>query len=461
MRAWLCGLVCLVPALAAAQGPSAPAESAVAAAVFSGVDRQLQVQPPRIEAEVQIDGQLDEAVWAQAARLTGFSRYAPVDGGPADRATEVLVWYSPSALHFGVRAQAAPGGVQATLADRDRIDADDHVQFFLSTFGDGRQAFVFAVNPFGVQMDGAMVEGVRSAGGGFGGLSQGREDVDRSPDFVFQSRGRLEGDGYVVEVRIPFKSLRYQASADVSWGLHVTRVSPRAGVEESWAPARRDGASFLNQAGALVGMHDLRRGLVLDLESHRHRSGERRTGGRPVELRLVAAGHRHERALGRHRHTHAQRHGQSRLLAGRSRRRTVPVRPAPGALLPRQAAVLPRRHRAVRHAQQPDLHPPRRGAAGRHAAHRTRVEIHEYGLPDGGRRPRHLDHRPRSPGVQHPAGAARHRRRVESRPRLHRPHRRRALEPGVRRRHAAGVEETSTACCCKARRAAPTRAPPR
>ena len=259
------GVAYLLPVLAAAQGPSAPAEPALAAAVFSGVDRQLQVQPPRIEAEVQVDGQLDEAAWAQAARLTGFSRYAPVDGGPADRTTEVLVWYSPSALHFGVRAQAAPGGVQATLADRDRIDADDHVQFFLSTFGDGRQAFVFAVNPFGVQMDGAMVEGVRSGGGGFGGLAQGREDVDRSPDFVFQSRGRLEGDGYVVEVRIPFKSLRYQAAADLSWGLHVTRVSPRAGVEESWAPARRDGASFLGQAGALVGMHDLRRGLVLDL----------------------------------------------------------------------------------------------------------------------------------------------------------------------------------------------------
>ena len=259
------GVACLLPVLAAAQGPSAPAEPALAAAVFSGVDRQLRVQPPRIEAEVQVDGQLDEAAWAQAARLTGFSRYAPVDGGPADRVTEVLVWYSPSALHFGVRAQAAPGGVQATLADRDRIDADDHVQFFLSTFGDGRQAFVFAVNPFGVQMDGAMVEGVRSGGGGFGGLAQGREDVDRSPDFVFQSRGRLEGDGYVVEVRIPFKSLRYQAAADLSWGLHVTRVSPRAGVEESWAPARRDGASFLGQAGALVGMHDLRRGLVLDL----------------------------------------------------------------------------------------------------------------------------------------------------------------------------------------------------
>lgn len=242
-----------------------PGSARAAGAAYSGVERQLQVPAPRVEADVTVDGVLDEPVWQQAAALTGFSRYTPVDGGPADRTTEVLVWYSPTAIYFGVKAAAGPDGVQATLADRDRIDADDHVQIFLSTFADGRQAFVFAVNPLGVQMDGALVEGLRSGGGGFGGLAQGREEVDRSPDFVFQSRGVVDEAGYVVEIRIPFKSLRYQSGATQRWGLHVTRVSPRAGAEESWAPARREGASFLSQAGFLEGLHDLRRGLVLDL----------------------------------------------------------------------------------------------------------------------------------------------------------------------------------------------------
>ena len=264
-------LLLLAPSAALAQGPSsaAPAPSAattaVASSTFSGVDRQLAVRPPRLEAEVTIDGRLDAAPWQQASQLVGFSRYAPVDGGPAERDTEVLVWYSPTAMHFGVRATAPPGTVRATLADRDRLDADDHVQLFLSTFGDGRQAFVFGVNPFGQQMDGAMVEGVRSSGGGFGGLNVGREDVDRSPDFVFQSRGRLTDSGYEVEIRIPFKSLRYQSGDEQSWGLHVTRVSPGLGTEDSWAPARRQGASFLAQAGTLDGLRELRRGLVLDL----------------------------------------------------------------------------------------------------------------------------------------------------------------------------------------------------
>lgn len=271
MRVLVLLVAMLWPVAAWAQGPADPAGSASAAAtsgatlVFSGVDRQLEVEPPRIDAEIVVDGALDEPAWQHAARLTGFSRYLPVDGGAADRSTEVLVWYSPTALHFGVRASGAADGIQATLADRDRIDAEDHVQFFLSTFGDGRQAFVFGVNPLGVQMDGALVEGVKNAGGGFGGLTAGREDVDLSPDFVFQSRGRLEGDGYVVEVRIPFKSLRYQAADEQSWGLHVTRVSARAGLEDSWAPARRDGASFLTQAGKLVNLRGLQRGLVLDL----------------------------------------------------------------------------------------------------------------------------------------------------------------------------------------------------
>ena len=83
-----------VPIPAWAQGPSAEGASGAARVVtaFSGVDRQLQVPAPRLDAEVTIDGVLDEPVWRQAAALTGFSRYAPVDGGPADRETEVLVW---------------------------------------------------------------------------------------------------------------------------------------------------------------------------------------------------------------------------------------------------------------------------------------------------------------------------------------------------------------------------------
>jgi hypothetical protein len=118
---------------------------------YDGRSGNLAVQVPRLEAEPVIDGKLDEQVWAEASQLTGFSQFSPTDGVPAADSTEVLVWYSPTAILFGIRAYEAHGAVHATLADRDRIASDDHVQVLLSTFDDGRQASVFAVNPFGVQ----------------------------------------------------------------------------------------------------------------------------------------------------------------------------------------------------------------------------------------------------------------------------------------------------------------------
>jgi hypothetical protein len=250
-------------------------------AVYSGRDGQSKVALPRLEAVVTVDGALDEAPWTSAARLTGFSQYAPVDGRAASHETEVLVWYSPSAIHFGIRAQAVPAEVRATLANRDKIDSDDHVQIFLSPFNDGRQALMFAVNPLGVQADGALVEGTRQGGGGFEGLSTEREVADLSPDFVFDSKGRLTDRGYEVEVRIPFKSLRYPQKETQDWGLHVVRRVQSLGHEDTWTPARRAAASFLAQGGTLVGLSDLRPGLVLDLNPilTAHADGAPRAGG--------------------------------------------------------------------------------------------------------------------------------------------------------------------------------------
>jgi hypothetical protein len=202
--------VLLLPLLAAALHltPPPPHREPPAGAVFNGRAKQLQVKPPRLEAQITIDGVLDEPAWRDAAVLTGFSQYAPLDGLPAADSTQVLVWYSPTAIHFGIRAFQPQGTVRATLADRDRISQDDNVQLYLGTFNDGRQATVFSVNPLGIQADGIIVERGTTPGGGFGGgIGAAREAPDLTPDFVYSSKGRVTDFGYEVEVRIPFKSL--------------------------------------------------------------------------------------------------------------------------------------------------------------------------------------------------------------------------------------------------------------
>ena len=240
--------------------------------VYDGRARRVNVAVPRIESAILIDGNLDEPVWRSAARLTGFSQYQPVDGRPADEPTEVLVWYAPDAIHFGIRAREIHGNVvRATHANRDNIDSEDQIQILLDTDNARQIAFLFGVNPYGVQQDGTRsaqfsggAGGPSATGGGFRTINPLEGSVDLNPDYFFESKGKLVDGGYDVEVRIPFKSLRYQDARVQSWGLHILRRVQHSGFQDTWAPAIRANANFLAQSGSLESLHDLHRGLVLE-----------------------------------------------------------------------------------------------------------------------------------------------------------------------------------------------------
>ncbi len=242
------------------------------ASTYDGRAKRIHVDVPRIDTVVSIDGDLSEGVWSRAARLTGFSQYQPVDGRPAEEPTEVLVWYSADAIYFGVRAREIHGNVvRATHANRDNIDSEDQIQILLDTDNARQIAFLFGLNPYGVQQDGTRsaqfaggAGGPSASGGGFRNINPLEGSVDLNPDYFFESKGRLVEGGYEIEVRIPFKSLRYQGSRVQSWGIHILRRVQHSGFQDTWAPAVRANANFLAQSGTLDGLHDMRRGLVLE-----------------------------------------------------------------------------------------------------------------------------------------------------------------------------------------------------
>src|SRR5689334_16780602 len=136
----------LLPLAIFAQSLAGAVQPVSGSNTYVGRQSQIQVRLPRLEADALVDGVLNEPVWQRAALLTGFSQFSPQDGIPAADSTEVLVWYSPNALYFGIRAFESHGAPMATLADRDKIASDDNVQILLDTFNDGRQALVFGVN---------------------------------------------------------------------------------------------------------------------------------------------------------------------------------------------------------------------------------------------------------------------------------------------------------------------------
>ena len=239
---------------------AAPATQPPTDKIFDGAGRPA-VQLPRLPGDIVVDGLLSEPQGRQAARLTGFHQYQPADGRRAEERTEVSVFYSTEAIHFGIRAYArVPGSVRATIADRDNLGNDDRVTIYLDTFNDRRRAFFFVVNPLGSQGDGVRTEGASSAGNIFGG------NVDWNPDFRFDSKGQVSDSGYVVEVRVPFKSLRFPSGDPQTWGINVVRNIQATGYEDTWTDARRATASFLGESGTFTGIERIERGITTEVQ---------------------------------------------------------------------------------------------------------------------------------------------------------------------------------------------------
>ncbi len=225
---------------------------------YDGSARQLDVTAPVVsDPRIRIDGRLDDAAWERAALLTGFTQYDPVEGAPASENTEVRMLLTADALYFAIRADDSSGGVRATMTERDGYArSDDYVRVILDTFDDQRRAYVFTVNPYGIQGDGLWSEG---GGRGWG------DPIDWSPDFLWQSNGRMDEAGYSVEMRIPIKSLRFPELESQDWGLQIQRSIRRTGYSQSWAPITADQANRLAQSGKVRGLTNLDPGMFLEI----------------------------------------------------------------------------------------------------------------------------------------------------------------------------------------------------
>ena len=213
--------------------------------------KALPVRLPRFRTHPVIDGHLDDEVWRQAFILKDFHQVQPGDNISPSHQTEVLLGYDDKFLYVAFRAHDNSGKVRATIAARDQIFDDDTVGMYLDTFNDQRKAYQLFFNPLGVQADAVFTEGQGS---------------DSSVDIVMESKGAITKDGYVVEIAIPFKSLRYEAGEGKLWGVHFQRHIKHLNDElDSWMPISRDLSGYLNQEGHLTGLEGISTERTLEI----------------------------------------------------------------------------------------------------------------------------------------------------------------------------------------------------
>ncbi|HEY0080295.1 MAG TPA: DUF5916 domain-containing protein [Pyrinomonadaceae bacterium] len=243
----------------AAPPPSATGASdaakAIAGTTVSGIklppEKSQPVRIPRFDKPPVIDGKLDDEVWKQAATFKDFYQIRPGDNIAPSQPTVAYIGYDAKFLYLGFHAHDEQGKVRATIAKRDNIFEDDWIGVILDTYNDKRKGYELFFNPLGVQADGIMTEGAGE---------------DFNVDIVMESKGSVVETGYIVEVAVPFKSLRYEAGKDKLWGLHILRVIKRFNNEQdSWMPISRDNSSTMGQAGLITGLENLSTERTIEL----------------------------------------------------------------------------------------------------------------------------------------------------------------------------------------------------
>jgi len=206
-------------------------------------------------APIVVDGALDDEAWQFAEAAESFVQAEPHEGDPASEATEVRIVFDRDALYLGVICHdAAESGVIVNDIRKDFTAGEqDSFEVILDTFADRRNGFVFVVNAAGAKSDAQIA-------------NEGR-DVNTSWDAVWSVATRRGGGGWSAEIRIPFKTLRFERGGDRVWGVNFSRRIRRKNEIDYWSPVPRVYNLYrASLGGTLAGLPDASQGHNLRLK---------------------------------------------------------------------------------------------------------------------------------------------------------------------------------------------------
>ena len=191
-------------------------------AVLHAADAALPpLTPVRAATAPVIDGTLDDGVWQGPELPTGaWGSYNPLHGEAIPQQTHVWIAYDDRYMYIAFRCDDPEAAkIKTSITRRDNIWSDDWVGLSLDALGTGQVAYHMMVNPSGVQLD--MLQ--TNSGG-----------EDESPDWVWDSAGRVDSTGYTVEIRLPLQSIRFKGGDAARMGVLFWRRVSRTGYSVSW-----------------------------------------------------------------------------------------------------------------------------------------------------------------------------------------------------------------------------------
>jgi hypothetical protein len=213
------------------------------------VDSQMRLlRIPRVTRPPKLADFLHNTPREAELVVTDFRQYSPGDGEPVTQPTTAYLSYDDKNLYAAFVCKDDPKLIRARIAKHDQIMDDDRVVLNIDTFHDHRHMYWFDINPYGVQADGNVTDGV--------------ED-DPSWDTLWHTEGRLTADGYAVLAAVPFRSIRFPSDKEQVWGLVLGRFIKRNNEFSVWPRMSSRKPGHVQQGGDLEGLKDISPGRNL------------------------------------------------------------------------------------------------------------------------------------------------------------------------------------------------------
>ncbi len=201
-----------------------------------------------------IDGDLSDAVWAQAESVEQFYQVEPVEGAMPSQPTRAYILYDEKNLYIGVYAyDSNPDGIRRSQMQRDlALEDDDGIRILIDPFGSFRDSYFFGVNPNGARND-ALVEN----------NSNFRDEWNT----IWRAKARVVEDGWIAEIAIPFQSISFDRSLD-EWNFQIIRTIRRENEEIRWSNIDQNrGRIDVTNPGRLEGIRDVKSGIGLEVQA--------------------------------------------------------------------------------------------------------------------------------------------------------------------------------------------------
>jgi hypothetical protein len=205
--------------------------------------------PDRTSETIKIDGDLSENIWSNASISEDFLTFMPVYGEILGQETKVWMAYNSENLYFAFKCfDNEPDRIKTSISQRDRMFNDDWVAVLIDAMGNKQTSYEFYVNPNGIQGD---------------NLNSAITGTDLAPDFVWESAGKINAEGYQVEIRIPLESIRFKSGKEVKMGILLLRNISRLGTAATW-PKTEPGQTDFNFMATIL-YKDLKNRLKLEV----------------------------------------------------------------------------------------------------------------------------------------------------------------------------------------------------